>query len=65
MSPAVWHFMRFNPLLLLVDLARNAVLWHLPLNGRHLTYVYLLGLACCYIGHGAFRRMRPVFADVL
>jgi lipopolysaccharide transport system permease protein len=64
--PAVlWQFLRFNPLLLSIDLARNAVLWDRALNPKHLAYVYVLGLVMCYVGHRLFRKLKPAFADVL
>jgi lipopolysaccharide transport system permease protein len=64
-TPEVWHFLRFNPLLLLIDLGRDAVLWQRALNLRELAYVYAFGLGMCYLGHAVFRRLRPAFADVL
>lgn len=63
--PEAWCFLRYNPLLLAVDLARDAVLWDRPLNYHHLAYTYLFGAAVCWAGHLAFKRMRPAFADVL
>ncbi len=30
-----------------------------------LAYLYAVGLAGCYLGHAAFRKMKPAFADVL
>jgi lipopolysaccharide transport system permease protein len=65
MSPAVWHIMRFNPFLLLVDLSRNAVLWQRPLNLREVAYVFVSCAAICYVGHRIFCHLRPAFADVL
>jgi lipopolysaccharide transport system permease protein len=65
MSPAVWHIMRFNPLLLVIDLARNAVLWQRSVNLRELAYVYVSCAATAYLGHWCFCRMRPAFADVI
>lgn len=62
---AAWVFMRFNPILLAIELARDAVLWHEPLNLTHLAYLYAVGLLACYAGHLAFRRLKPAFADVL
>lgn len=64
-SPELWQFLRFNPLLLDVELARNAVLWERALNFRHLAYLYLVGISICYAGHRIFRRLKPAFADVL
>ena len=63
--PAAWTYLRFNPLLLAIDLTRDAVLWARPLNFHHLGYLYLAGFAIFYFGHLAFRRMKPAFADVL
>ena len=63
-APA-WTFMRFNPILLAIELARDAALWNRPLNYNHLGYLYAAGLATCYLGHAAFRKMKPAFADVL
>jgi lipopolysaccharide transport system permease protein len=63
--PEAWVYLRYNPVLLAIDLARDAVLWDRPLNLKHLAYLYAAGLAACYLGHLAFRRMKPAFADVL
>ena len=63
--PAAWIYLRFNPLLLAIDLTRDAALWARPLNYHHLGYLYLAGFATCYLGHLAFKRMKPAFADVI
>ncbi|MFI5335306.1 MAG: ABC transporter permease [Opitutales bacterium] len=63
--PAAWVYMRFNPVLLTIELARDAALWQRPLNHPHLAYLYFTGLAVSYLGHAAFQRMKPAFADVL
>jgi lipopolysaccharide transport system permease protein len=63
--PAVWTYMRFNPVLLAIELARDAALWARPLNFHHLAYVYAAGFAACYLGYAAFSKMKPAFADVL
>ena len=63
--PGVWTYMRFNPVLLAIEMARDAALWQHPMNLTHLTYLYVTSLAICYFGHAAFRKMKPAFADVL
>ncbi|SDS27563.1 ABC transporter permease [Opitutus sp. GAS368] len=63
--PTAWTYLRFNPLLLAIDLTRDAALWARPLNYHHLGYLYLTGFAACYLGHLAFKRIKPAFADVL
>lgn len=61
----IWVFLRFNPLLLAIELSRDASLWQRPLNFNHLAYLYAFGLASCSLGYLTFRRMKPAFADVL
>jgi len=51
--------------LLAIDLARDAALWDRPLQFKHLGFLYAFGLATCYLGYAAFRKMKPAFADVL
>lgn len=63
--PEAWMFLRFNPLLLAIELARDAALWARPINLHHLAYLYATGLLACYFGHLAFSKMKPAFADVL
>ena len=63
--PGAWTYLRYNPLLLAIDLTRDAALWARPLNYHHLAYLYAFGIIACYLGHLAFRRMKPAFADVL
>jgi lipopolysaccharide transport system permease protein len=60
-----WVFLRFNPILLAIELARDTALWAQPINYHHLTYLYFCGFVCCWLGHAAFKRMKPAFADVL
>lgn len=63
--PEAWSVLRFNPLLLAIDLARDAVLWSRPLNLLHLAYLYASGLGAWVAGHWIFRRLQPAFADVV
>jgi lipopolysaccharide transport system permease protein len=64
-SADFWAFLRFNPVLLAIGLARDTALWGQPMNYSHLVYLYATGLAACILGHAAFHRMKPAFADVL
>lgn len=61
----LWRFLYYNPLLHAVDLARNVVLWHTPINYLHLLYLYIASLMIFFFGHSLFRRLKPAFADVL
>ncbi len=62
---AAWAFLRFNPLIHAIELARDATLWNLPVSLPALAYLYGSGLAACFMGHWVFRRLRPAFADVV
>lgn len=64
-TPAVWTVLRFNPVLLVIELARDATLWARPINLHHMLYLYAVSALVCVLGHAAFRRMKPAFADVL
>lgn len=61
----VWAILRFNPLLLAVEMARDAVMWHTAVNLNHLAYLYLSGGIACWLGYWFFRKVSPAFADVL
>ena len=63
--PKVWMILRFNPVLLAIEMTRDAALWQRPLNYNHLGYLYAISLLTCHLGYAAFRRMKPAFADVL
>ena len=60
-----WRYMRFNPVMLAIEMSRDTTLWQRPLNTHHLAYLYATGICACYLGHAAFRKMKPAFADVL
>ena len=63
--PGVWLFLKWNPLLHTVNLARDALLWDRPVNVLHLGYTYACGLALCGLGGWVFRKLQPAFADVI
>lgn len=60
-----WMYMRFNPVLLAIEMTRDVALWQRPFNPHYLIYLYAVSLATCFLGHSAFRKMKPAFADVL
>lgn len=65
LPPAAWSILRFNPLLLAIELLRDATMWHEPMKLLHLAYLMGFGFAAAIIGYCCFRKMAPVFADVL
>lgn len=62
---AAWQYMRFNPILIAVDLCRRASLWEQPMNWTHLAYIYIAGFIACFLGYRFFAKMKPAFADVI
>jgi lipopolysaccharide transport system permease protein len=60
-----WVYVRFNPLVHLIEIARDIVLWaHAP-DWNGLGYAYLCGALCFSSGWLVFSRLKPAFADVL
>lgn len=68
-SPSIiqppWTFLKWNPFLHTVDLARHTLLWHTPLNAYHLLYTYAAGATVLALGAWLFKKMQPAFADVI
>jgi lipopolysaccharide transport system permease protein len=64
-SPELWAVLRFNPILQIVDLARQAVLWHQPLDWSKLAYVYAVAVAVLMGGAAFFALLRRSFAEVI
>jgi len=60
-----WIFLRLNPILHAVELSRNAILWHRPLDLIYLAYLYAFGITAFVLGSAFFRKLKPTFADVL
>ena len=66
MVPAeIWEFLKFNPLIHIIELSRNVLLWNLSIDLNYLVYLYGLGLLTLFLGYGVFQKLKPAFADVL
>lgn len=65
LPPSVWAILRFNPVLLAIELARNAAMWNLPVNLLHLGYEWGISFLVFIAGHYVFRKVAPGFSDVL
>ena len=63
--PAIYAVLRFNPLLQLVDLSRNVLFGHTPVDWGQLGYVYAVGIAMLLTGHLCFGLLRRSFAEVI
>lgn len=63
--PLAWEIMRFNPLLLILDLGRRVVLWHQPMDWLWLGYIYAVALVTLVLGYCCFMLLRKSFAEVI
>lgn len=61
----LWQALNLNPLIHAIELAREVVLWRVPLDLSPLIYIYAVGVASCLIGYACFSAMKSSFADVL
>jgi lipopolysaccharide transport system permease protein len=64
-APALWPYLRLNPILQVIDLARHVVLWHEAVNWTKLGYVYAAGIVIMLLGHLCFSVFRRSFAEVI
>lgn len=62
---AAWIVLKFNPLIHVINEARCAAFWGLPVNPTHLGYLYIVSLILLLSGGWLFTRLRSSFADVL
>ena len=63
--PPELHFLRFNPLLQIADLARHAVFWHETPALHWLVFVYFCALVVFIGGAVFFVLLRKSFAEVI
>ncbi len=64
-APRAWSFLKYNPLLHTVEMAREAVLWSQPISWTTLGWLYLGAVLTASLGYACFLRLKPAFADVL
>ncbi len=62
---SIWRFLRFNPLVHIIDQARQVLLWHQPVHWTGLLYSLMFGLLLTLLGTWLFKKLKPAFADVL
>ena len=61
----IWAFLKWNPLLHSIELARDALVWDTALNLNHLGYTYAVGITVFLFGRWIFRKLQTTFADVI
>jgi lipopolysaccharide transport system permease protein len=63
--PATFGFLRFNPLLVAVESAREVVVWNNSPSIVSLQLLIIPSVIMFFAGASLFRMLRPAFADVL
>jgi len=63
--PGAWAILKFNPLIHIVDMARNVLLWDVPVPVSDWLILYAVGIGAALVGHACFARLKPAFADVI
>ncbi len=61
----IWEFLKYNPMIHIVELSRNVLLWNIPMNVTYLFYLYGVGILFFFLGYGVFQKLKPAFADVM
>ena len=62
---AIWGFLKYNPLIHVIEQARAVLLWHQPLHWNGLVYSFIFGLFLLALGMVTFKKLKPAFADVI
>jgi lipopolysaccharide transport system permease protein len=62
---SIYSFLRFNPLLQLVDVSRHVLFGHEPVDWMKLGYVYGCAVLALLAGHVFFSLLRRSFAEVI
>jgi len=60
-----WTFLRFNPLIHTLEMARGVLLWHTAPAPVPLLLLYLAGATVLVLGYAIFARLKRTFADVI
>ncbi len=63
--PAFWTFLKYNPILHVIEQSRRTLLWQQPVQWEGLGYSLILGFVVLLTGIWVFRKLKPAFADVL
>jgi lipopolysaccharide transport system permease protein len=63
--PAEFSFLRFNPIMVVIELSRDVVLWHVAPDVGSLVYLGVVSCLTCVVGYALFSALKPAFADVV
>ncbi|MFP4351622.1 MAG: ABC transporter permease [Puniceicoccaceae bacterium] len=63
--PSIWTFLRFNPLIHVVEQSRHLLLWGTPVEWAGVWYAYGFGAVLLVLGYWTFAKLKEAFADVV
>ncbi|MEY4489950.1 MAG: hypothetical protein RIQ79_2458 [Verrucomicrobiota bacterium] len=63
--PPIWAWLKYNPILHIVEQARAVLLWHQNPNWTGILYSFAVGMVVLVSGCLTFKKLKPAFADVL
>ncbi len=64
-APLVWNFLRFNPLLHIIEDARGVILLNQPVQWDSIGFAAICGIVSFVFGYALFAKLKHAFADVL
>ena len=64
-APGIWFFLKWNPLIHVIECLRGVTLWEQEVNFLHLSYAWGVGVLVFAVGAYVFQALRSGFADVL
>ena len=62
---ALWTFVKYNPLLHIVEQARATLLWHQQMDWIWIGYSFAFGFVTLTLGLFSFKKLKSAFADVI
>jgi lipopolysaccharide transport system permease protein len=60
-----WTYLRFNPLIFIIDSIRGVILWNHPISLNYITVPAIFALCTFILGAYCFQKLRPAFSDVI
>ena len=63
--PNIWLFLRFNPIVIIIDECRSIILWKRTIDYKELALCYCVSIAILTSGYLIFKKLRPYFAEVI
>jgi lipopolysaccharide transport system permease protein len=62
---SIWTFVKYNPLLHIVEQSRATLLWHMSMDWHWFVYNLCFGFVVLALGLVSFKKLKPAFADVI